>query len=89
MDAVAIYLGLLATIVWVGCGLVAYHSFLGDMYAIIFDAAGSDDRARVHFEHWKKTRKIALVYVYFLLTGPVSLLILLIATGGFKTGFKR
>ena len=89
MDAVTIYLGVLALVFWLGCGLAAYHSFLADQYAIIRDAAGSDDKARPHFERWKRSRSIGLVYVYFLFTGPASLLIVLIATRGFKTGFRR
>ena len=89
MDAVTLYLGFLTLAVWISCGLIAYHSFLGDMYSILRDAAGSDDGAREHFDHWKRSRNIRFVYAYFVLTGPFSLLILIIATHGFRTGFRR
>lgn len=83
-----IFIIFLAVVMWVGCGLVAYHSFLADMYAVIRDTAGEAGLANEHFERWRQTRRLPFIYVYFALTGPFSLIVVVIATRGFRTGFR-
>lgn len=90
VSSVDIFLLVLAAAVWISAGLIAFHSFLGDIFALLLDATrGDGDIAQASFERWKATRNLPFVYAYFLLTGPFSLLVVLIATRGFRTGFRR
>jgi hypothetical protein len=88
MDSVEFLLWLMAAAVWMMSGFVAYTSFTADTYNLIRSAAGSESSAEEHYKRWLVTRNLRFVLIYFMLTGVPSLIVVMVATRGFKSGFR-
>lgn len=88
MDGVELMLWLMASAAWMMCGFVAYAAFTADMMDLIRSVAATEGEAEHHYIQWRVSRNLWFVLGYFLFTGAFSLIVIVVATRGFRTGFR-
>lgn len=88
MDSVELMLWLMASAAWMMCGFVAYAAFTADIFDLISSVAETESEAARHYRKWRMSRNLWFVLGYFLFTGVFSLIVIIVATRGFRTGFR-